>query len=348
MAAGTASFGQSNYNCNSLKLSPLFFKDFPEEPKLSWTEEKAYFIIPGSRPEYKLNIIDKLLAYQNDLMSECSKARPPQVDHLFTNPRVENSTILKMTIAIGYNDIPLNDYVSDQYYYTILVAKFSAACEEPSQKNCGFKIDQFNANEAILTKKIWNEKTLEIKIFKASISYSDKFNRSSQKQTEMSDLTQKKFYDSFTNSHFVFYLGHSRNGGGPDFSPAKLLANQHPDYAWYNENKVNILKMSTELGKLSVDQKPLVIGLLSCSSRLHFQNRLRKVLPDSTLMVTKQATYNIELFQGVLVFINGIQQKKSIEEMNIDFQAVNLAHRQNGKETMSLLMLTNPVKQKRN
>ncbi len=334
---------QDQLSCETLKLSPKFFKNLTFEPKTDWTEEEAYFNLPGVSPDYQLRIIDQILAYQNDRMIGCGQVKPRIVSKLYSNKRMTDSSTLKVAIAIGYNDVALNKFIWDDFIYKIFLTKFLSTCESPSHGNCGFKLVQQDQQQSILTKRIWGGKTLELQIYKASLTTDDEINRKDPRQIELSLRTQKKYHDSFADSQFVFYVGHSRNGGGPDFSPARLLPNQHPDYMGYQKAKINTSKMMKALVNIPAENRPLVFGILGCSSGLHYKTSLRSALPESGLLLSKQAVYSIELFEGILAFVNGIQWKKSAEEMNIDLNAINIGHRRNGTEEMSLLYFDAPT-----
>ena len=173
----------------------------------------------------------------------------------------------------------------------------------------------------------------------------DKLNRQNPQQNSQSETTESLYYNSFTNSHFIFYLGHSRNGGGPDFFPAKLTEAHHPDYKWYNKNKFKKDALLNQLNRIKPNNKPLLFAMISCSSYLHFQKTLISTLPDTLLFFSKQSIYNLEYFQSIMVFINALEFKKSILNMNIDLDATNIAHREVNKIESPLLFIMKPSKE---
>ncbi len=333
---------QSNLACELYKIKPNYSVDFAKPSPTGWTEEKAYVQMPGTSLHYQLGIIDDILSYQNERKAGCPQAKKP-LDKMYSHKRISEAQTLRVTLAIGYNDSGGNGFVWDDFLYKIFLSKFKAPCERPTNSNCGFTLRTYDDFQAILTKNVFGGKVLEIELINATRSEDDEVNRKDPEQIKMSELTQKRYHDSFSNSQFVFYLGHSRNGGGPDFAPPKLLPNEHTDYNWYQQTKINSNKMVSELTKISVQNRPLVFSILGCNSRLHYYNRLRNVLPTAGLILSREEIYTVEFYQGVLTFINGLQWQKSSEDMNIDFEAVNIAHRQNGSQEASLLFMNTPL-----
>ena len=335
-------YGQTNLSCERYKLKPNYTADFTKPSPSGWTEEQAYMEMPGTSVYYQLGIIDDILAFQNERKLGCPQAKKP-LDKMYSNKRIAEAQTLRVTLAIGYNDSGGNGFVWDDYLYKIFLAKFQAPCGRPMNANCGFSLRTYDDFQAILTKNIFVNKVLEIQIINAARSEDDEDNRKDPEQIKMSELTQKRYHESFSNSQFVFYLGHSRNGGGPDFSPPKLLPNGHTDYDWYQKTKINSNKMVSELTKISPQNRPLVFSILGCNSRLHYYNRLRNVLPKAGLILSREEIYTVEFYEGALTFINGLQFQKSTEDMNIDFETVNIAHRQNGSQESSLLFMNTPL-----
>lgn len=336
---------QSQLYCEQVDLTKKIDPNQNNKSELSWTEGSLY-----TNPQYvyedQLTNMNKILAYQNERSLHCKQLIKINKNNIFSQKRINESNEIKITIAIGYNDNPINDYVLDDYLKFLIQTQLTSICPNNLYSNCGFSIKKNNAFESIFEKKIWNnEKTLVVQIIKSALTTDDKLNRDNPEQNIQSQATESLFYNSFTNSHFIFYLGHSRNGGGPDFFPAKLTNAHHPDYEWYHKNKIKKIALSNQLNRIKSDNKPLLFAMISCSSYLHFQKTLISTLPDTLLFFSKQSIYNFEYFQSIMVFINALEFKKSILNMNIDLEATNIAHRKVGNIEAPLLFIMNPSKE---
>lgn len=334
----------NNLYCDQLNSAHLSGKDFKKNIKPAWTE-LPFENDPIDRSLYpQIEIVENILSYQNERMLGCGLIQNRTEDPLYKNKRIAGTEKIEVSIAIGYNDGTKSKFIWDLYYYSLFLFKLTKQCQDQFHTACGFMLitSKSNNQAATLEKRIWGNKILVLNIFKAAITNDDLANRHNPEQQSQSLAAEKRFYDSLSSSPFVLYLGHSRNGGGPDFFPAIRLPNGHPNYAEYNAKKIKTLQMVSYLNKIPLEHRPLVFGILGCDSRLHFYNRLRAVLPNSTLMTSRKGTFSIEFYEGVLTLINGLQLKKSANEMNIDLEAINIAHRSDENREQSLLFMNAP------
>lgn len=328
------------FRCEPKSLPIHFFEDFKKEQKNGWTENVQILRSQGLTQAKLLPIIEKILGFQNSQWRNCSDAVADQIladgkQGLFYDSRLSDAETLKVTIAVGYYDQRPLIEVRDALVLPILVGQLTSECHSDLSMNCGFEIQSSGINEVYLQKTIWNNQTLLVHIFNPSLTQDDNLNRTNVDQQILSHATQKKFLDSFGDSHFVFYLGHSRNGGGPDFFPPILNRSGHTNYKEYRSKKTQINQVIQAIANLPIQKRPLVFGMSSCSSRLHFQKLLKAVLPSSVLLLSKETVFEVEDFESIMVFLNGLQLRKSVTEMNHDLQAVNIAHRMRNNQEMS-------------
>jgi hypothetical protein len=108
-----------------------------------------------------------------------------------------------------------------------------------------------------------------------------------QQQKEKTSQALTSFHNGIHNADVVFYVGHSRNGGGPDFNPPVLLPNLHPNYAGYYEKLQPGLKDLTQTLR---QRKGLpLLGLFSCLSERHFGKTLLRSAPNTGFLFTTSA-----------------------------------------------------------
>jgi hypothetical protein len=103
-------------------------------------------------------------------------------------------------------------------------------------------------------------------------------------QMAKSDATTRWFFGSIPSADVVVYNGHSRKGGGPDFSPPKLLSNAHVNYPWYQRQTPGLNKL---LQALEEPAKPSVLLLMSCNSKELFERKVSAVAPHTAFSGTK-------------------------------------------------------------
>ena len=195
---------------------------------------------------------------------------------------------IRIDYFIGYAD-DYKDMVRDRSEFMALRALLLSPCFDPKHNQlCGFQKPL--ATEDLYTKDVrWYDgkiKKIELYLKNASISESDRFNRSSPEQTAKSTLVRNQFIQAMSQTDLLIYSGHSRFGGGPDFSPVvyKDHANYKEDVDYYVKNKRGLSDMLQGLGARST--KPWLIFLGSCDSKKHFSKSLStaKNAPHATLL----------------------------------------------------------------
>ncbi len=242
--------------------------------------------------------------------------------------RLYQDGVANIHLFMGYGDSGGNPPVAtDAIERAYLVQKLYATCGvEP----CGFRADPKNANH--ISKSLPGGKKIVVKLYTSALSNRDDLNRKNPKQAEHTKWMNEKFKTSLASSEAVFYVGHSRDGGGPDFGPPRLLSNGHTDYGWYRKNRPG-LKMIQENMKKG---RPEIYGSFSCDSLKHFAAPIRKVNPDVIYFgTTRLAYYNYtskvvnqvsvpdrigysESIDSTLIAIGGVADQKC--EFNTNFK----------------------------
>jgi len=110
--------------------------------------------------------------------------------------------------------------------------------------------------------------------------------RYSAEQQQRSAAAQAAFSSALRNADAVFYFGHSRDGGGPDFNPPIFVRGQNKvNYnGYYKVQRPGFKKM---ILALSSGRQPGILGLMSCDSRDHFLRGIRKVAPKMGVILSR-------------------------------------------------------------
>ena len=208
---------------------------------------------------------------------------------LFENPD------FKITIAIGYDDVDRyfvknNQFVGKEVYGKIdhdsIVKVFTARCLGDGNEVCGFT--RSGSRPTVLSKTILgpdgSPKNIHVEIDYPELSQDDKANRGNPAQEASSRRVEDFFLEGIKNSQVTFYLGHSRDGGGPDFDPPVLNGMGLTDYDYYHANHKDRQAMINAL--MQSPNKPRMIGLLACSSIRWFSERTRVAAPATGFLGT--------------------------------------------------------------
>jgi hypothetical protein len=272
-------------------------------------------------------------------------AQPPANECLQRYDRLYNDSVFNITLGLGYYD----GRPGDNVYDIDLDNEISSMLRTPCKANetvCGFKPGQIDVSDLVsrvFVKTVLGPdkkpRVIRIKIFHASDDADDDENRKSFLQTMRSNQVEADFKDALRSSDVVFYMGHSRDGGGPDFDPPRLLPNNHVDYNYYHHHKADFAELLKDIGSASTP--PKLLSLLSCYSNMHFASAIRRASPTTGLLVSLNEINDQQMFEGLLTVINGIQKFKCEPQLASDLEAANMDKTKIGGRQKSLLEFRN-------
>ncbi len=207
---------------------------------------------------------------------------------------------LNITFSLGYHDWPLAGKTRDQESFRMVQQALTAPCQSNFDSVCGFSIvDQPWASALIFEKTLPNYPELEIQSPKIRIemaysswstvdaeNFSGKMVRSEQSQ--LSSLNEDLFFGSIAGQErapcdICIYMGHARNGGGPDFLPVPYewsTESRKPIYSYYLKNRAGFKKLLSAIEKRTPEDSPLV-AFLGCNSFKKFYSTKVKICRQS-------------------------------------------------------------------
>lgn len=189
-------------------------------------------------------------------------------------------------IAFGYLDQIPHDQVQDRIYNAKLRSLLLQNCYQEENILCGF--ENSPDDPSLLIKD-----NISIKIISSSLSTSNQYNISLEKQYQNSEFAAQLYKHFIQNFDVVYYMGHSRKGGGPDFLPPKLTIDRKVDYAFYQQNTPGLKNLLSSLQNTHVHE----IGLYSCDSEKNFKDLLVKKFPSIKFNFTDKVSTPVEAFQ---------------------------------------------------
>lgn len=220
---------------------------------------------------------------------------------------------INMTIAYGYFDAG-DGTTWDKKFADHFITTMTKSCKTWDLKACGFK--KTGANPTILTRKMTGPdgliKTIRIKIDNPSVSTDENANQKNAAQKVRSEAVKKLYLDGLRNSEITIYLGHSRDGGGPDFDPPIKRKDGHTDYDYYHANpkdKKEVMKVLAE-----TPNKSRILGFFSCSSIRWFSKGVASGAPGSGFIGTDDLFY-VSNFNQVFPFIEKIFSYQCIDKL---------------------------------
>ena len=179
------------------------------------------------------------------------------------------SGVAQLTVTLGYGDDEDTRVATDQLEQQELVNVLTAPCESGSVQVCGFVQDGAGSDEVVthLSKRFLSPegefREIKLAIASPSVSEDDDVNRRElSAQNARGQRVAELFMNGFRDSQAVFYLGHNRKAGGPDFWPAKHDRKGEIDDGWYSRRQPGLAYV--ERGLNQRDPKMNLLELLGC------------------------------------------------------------------------------------
>lgn len=210
--------------------------------------------------------------------------------------------VLDFRIVFGYKDARPARYVGDRYERAYLIQKLlNFGFERVVNSEEDFSYSFLGPNR--------RPKKIKLKLVASSAGPDDDENRKDPYQKWMTMHAQEVFLTGLRSSDLVFYYGHSRDGGGPDFAPPRLGARQHVDYGWYLKHSPGLKNMISGL-KANHGRVLPVLGLYSCVSDKLFAKQVLAVSPKTQLMLSKVLLYYIDALNGMMESLTDVIEMK--------------------------------------
>ncbi len=220
---------------------------------------------------------------------------------LYSKPYID------ILMIFGYKDSRPARFVGDRYDRLAFVQDILQPCTG-EHKACGFS-RAFNDFE-LFTRDLQGPKgqkiEVNLRVINSSTSADDEINRDDPMQKWQSDHAETKFTEGLKSADIVFYNGHSRTGGGPDFRPPRLtLDGANVDFSYYTANTpgLNLITKSLEIDK---EKSLKLLGLFSCASSGHFSERIFKVRPDVGLVASRQLLYYVDALKNSMGALDAV------------------------------------------
>lgn len=224
--------------------------------------------------------------------------------------------VLNIAVAFGYSDMTDEGYdlVVDGFTKSSLIFNLTNPCVYIGQGFCDFKVAEENEHGiSFYTREITaagRRLTANLYTVSSGYSISNSDNKTIYKglQNEQTKTAAHSYGLALKSADMVFYEGHSRDGGGPDFAPPRQTASGAVDYSWYRANKPGLKLLLASLAQ--AQPKPMFLGLYSCASRLHFLDALERQAPEAKLILS---TKTVEAGKTKLALLRTLESVLNFE-----------------------------------
>lgn len=229
--------------------------------------------------------------------------------------KIFSDDTLNITLAFGYADSKPNTKVFDAYMQDAIIDTITAPCKNGLQA-CGFMDGPRGTNSFYkwVNGPKGKRHFVVLRMLSGALSLNDQYNMKEAKKLQDEKCAQTVMdYNSSISSgdEVVFYLGHSRDGGGPDFCPGKTTPDNHVNYPFYRSQKPGLRPLLSSLTTSADLRKPVeLLGLFSCSSKPHFYGPLTKASPETGYILTNRTMLFTEVFQDFYIALDAVLGRK--------------------------------------
>lgn len=194
-----------------------------------------------------------------------------------------------MTIVFGYKDARPARFVGDRYERALLIQELT---------KLGFA--RVADDDDLLTIRMDRGRRLNLRIVNSAVGPDDRENRATPYQKVRSAEARRAFLDGLARAHAVFYNGHARVGGGPDFAPPRLTRNDHVDYAWYKRHRPGLAQLRSVLARPGGAK---LVGLFACDAGTHFEDMLSRrpaIVADELIYFADSLRVTLETIRNLI------------------------------------------------
>ncbi len=233
---------------------------------------------------------------------------------------------ISVSIGFGYGDSDDGSVALDSMIYDAFVRKLTRPCPVDVSA-CGFLRDK---KDPSLFQRIVFDPTGEVnylvslRITKPSLSWNGKDNTTVNhaRQLQSCMAARDKFMGEIARgTDMAFYIGHSRDGGGPDFCPAIRLPNNHVNYPLYQRRKQGINDLTKAMSDAVKAGKPnQIVGSFSCSSQKHFEARLRAANPKAGYFLTSRTVSFGDIAAEAYTSLDSVLHQRCADGFNDVFE----------------------------
>lgn len=142
----------------------------------------------------------------------------------------------------------------------------------------------------------------------ASESFADNQGLLRERQSQLTAQSELNYFGGFNSADAVFYNGHSRNGGGPDFKPPVLKeSDRKVDYdGYYRIRREGISRVIEALRSPPHSQQ--IVGFFSCYAQRHFHRDLTRQNPAQKLILSSDTIDYLDTLLASMGYLEGMMR----------------------------------------
>lgn len=218
---------------------------------------------------------------------------------------------IDVRVVFGYKDARPARFVADRYERAIFVERILTECRSNEGAACSFRRVRDDAD--LFLREIrgpdGEPRRIRLRVVQSSAGADDEENRRDPFQNWRTEYAEKSFFMGIEEADAVFYNGHSRQGGGPDFGPPRITASGKVAFSWYGKHEPGLGTTLRALQNAKESHLKL-LGLFSCDSTQHFLLKAQSAAPSTGFITSGMLVYFSDALEGSLTALSALLSMK--------------------------------------
>lgn len=217
-------------------------------------------------------------------------------------------------IIYGNKNYGISPSVDIAVFHVIRRYLLTPCVADSPQRLCGFAetgvpsmgLVRLSKKITILDREI--DFVVQLSQASASESFIDNQGPLRERQSELTAQSELNYFGGFQTADAVFYNGHSRNGGGPDFKPPVLRSSDRKvDYdGHYRIRREGINRVLEALRAPPHSQQ--IVGFFSCYAQRHFHRDLTRHNPAQKLILSSDTIDYLDTLLASMGYLEGMMR----------------------------------------
>ena len=207
------------------------------------------------------------------------------------------------------------------FVYSAVMTILQRPCSPGGAQVCGFRQ---TGRDGVLEKQVaglggQGAVTFRIRVTQSSASpfYDLNTGRLSGVQAQLEGDSEDNFFNGLRDADIVLYIGHARNGGGPDFRVVVVDGGGHANYNGHYRGGPRAFadreRMYTALRSRG-DGGPPVLALMGCLSAAHWGGTLNQIAPGSRKWLAGDVSHTPTLTNGALAALDAAMRRQCLDK----------------------------------
>ncbi len=222
--------------------------------------------------------------------------------------------LLKIAVAFGYKDSRPDRWVGDRAERLA----FEAELADLGFKSVRESVEWLDPHVAYLPYSKWVLKrwprgeplaeptSVELVVWDSTLGPDDEVNRKDPFLRDHERALVATWESALRNASWLLYNGHSRDGGGPDFSPPRLTGDKHVDYTWYARSQQQLADLLSGLATHRSREHLRFLGIYSCASTQHFSSKIAELRPELRVVSSRSLLYWSDALSAMVRDLRGM------------------------------------------